>query len=170
MATITRIVTGYPARAVRTSEFLYIRNLRPDRWPAGDPELVYAAGTFGDCDESPTKQLIVARRDDPQWARYFELCFAKRPAEELYDLRKDPAQTHNVAGQPEYAAARLRLRGRLEGWMKETGDPGPRVPPYSRAAGSVSHACGDLRSPGHAAEPARPHSRALASQSRGPVG
>jgi len=123
MATITRIVTGYPARAVRTSEFLYIRNLRPDRWPAGDPELVYAAGTFGDCDESPTKQLIVARRDDPQWARYFELCFAKRPAEELYDLRKDPAQTHNVAGQPEYAAARLRLRGRLEGWMKETGDP-----------------------------------------------
>src|SRR4029453_2165771 len=28
---------GYPSRAVRTRKYLYIRNLRPERWPAGDP-------------------------------------------------------------------------------------------------------------------------------------
>ena len=26
---------GYPCRAVRTKDFLYIRNFEPDRWPAG---------------------------------------------------------------------------------------------------------------------------------------
>ncbi|MBI4876862.1 MAG: sulfatase, partial [Acidobacteria bacterium] len=29
---------GYPARALRPPEYLYIRNFAPDRWPAGDPE------------------------------------------------------------------------------------------------------------------------------------
>ncbi len=29
----------------------------------------------------------------------------------------------NVAGRPEYAAARLKMRTALEHWMKETGDP-----------------------------------------------
>src|SRR5262245_59024475 len=33
---------SYPARGVRTGEFLYIRNYRPERWPAGDPELHFA--------------------------------------------------------------------------------------------------------------------------------
>ena len=27
----------YPHRALRTKEFLYIRNFAPDRWPMGDP-------------------------------------------------------------------------------------------------------------------------------------
>jgi arylsulfatase A-like enzyme len=39
---------SYPMRAVRTSNFLYINNLKPDRWPAGDPEAVYAVGEYGD--------------------------------------------------------------------------------------------------------------------------
>ena len=29
---------GYPVRAIRTREFLYVRNYEPDRWPAGNPE------------------------------------------------------------------------------------------------------------------------------------
>ena len=39
---------SYPARAVRTEQFLYIRNYRPDRWPAGDPEMYFAVGPFGE--------------------------------------------------------------------------------------------------------------------------
>ena len=114
---------SYPARALRTKEFLYIRNLRPDRWPAGDPELHFAVGPFGDCDGSPTKDFILDRRADPAIARFFQLCFEKRPAEELYDLARDPHQIHNVAGRPEYAEAQKKLRGELERWRKETGDP-----------------------------------------------
>jgi hypothetical protein len=114
---------GYPARAVRTREFLYIRNLRPDRWPAGDPEMWKSVGPFGDCDNSPTKDLILARRAEPAMAKLFELCFAKRPAEELYDLLNDPHQINNVAGQPQYADRLAKLRAELDRWMSETKDP-----------------------------------------------
>ena len=78
---------------------------------------------FGDCDDGPTKKDILARRDAPELQKLFELCFAKRPAEELYDVRKDPHELINVAGQPEYAAERKRLRAQLDEWMKATGDP-----------------------------------------------
>ena len=122
-ANVRRGDLSYPIRALRTREFLYLRNFRPDHWPAGDPELYHSVGPFGDCDDGPTKRFILARRDDPRFACYFELCFGKRPAEELYELRKDPHQTLNLAGRPEYAAVQRRLRRRLEEWMKQTGDP-----------------------------------------------
>ena len=28
---------GYPVRAIRTEQFLYLRNLKTERWPMGDP-------------------------------------------------------------------------------------------------------------------------------------
>jgi len=114
---------SYPSRAVRTKDFLYIRNFRPDRWPAGDPEKWKSVGPFGDCDGSPSKDLILAHRDDPQIARYFQLSFGKRPAEELYEVTKDPHQILNVADRPEYAAAKKKLRRTLDKWMKDTKDP-----------------------------------------------
>ena len=114
---------SYPIRAIRTQDFLYIRNLRPDRWPAGDPEMWKAVGEFGDCDASPSKDLILARRNEPSVSHYFQLCFGKRPAEELYDLGKDPSQTNNVATKPEYAEAQKKLRTALDRWMTETTDP-----------------------------------------------
>jgi arylsulfatase A-like enzyme len=122
-ANVRRGNPGYPARAVRTARFLYIRNLAPERWPAGDPELWHSVGPFGDCDPSPTKAFVLAHRDAPQWRRFFDLAFARRPAEELYDLEKDPEQTLNVAAQPEYAPALGRLRAELDRWMRKTNDP-----------------------------------------------
>ncbi|SMP75873.1 Sulfatase [Neorhodopirellula lusitana] len=29
---------GYPQRVIRTTEYLYIRNFKPERWPAGAPK------------------------------------------------------------------------------------------------------------------------------------
>jgi len=114
---------GFPMRAVRTRRFLYIRNLRPDRWPAGDPQMWKEVGPFGDVDGSPSKDFLLAHRDDPQIAPFFRLACAKRPAEELYDLAKDPGELHNVAGRPEYAEAQQDLRDALVRWMRETADP-----------------------------------------------
>jgi len=114
---------GYPSRAVRTKDFLYIRNLRPDRWPAGDPTMWKAVGAFGDIDESPSKTYIMQHRSDTGVAPFFELAMAKRPAEELYDLSKDPGQTNNVAGVATYAEAQKGMAARLDSWMKETKDP-----------------------------------------------
>ena len=122
-AQVRRGDLGYPARAVRTKDFLYIRNYRPDRWPAGDPEMYFSVGPFGDIDGGPTKDLLLARRADPAIARYFELATAKRPAEELYDLRKDPQELDNVAAKAEYQSAKVVLRTALENWMRQTRDP-----------------------------------------------
>jgi arylsulfatase A-like enzyme len=114
---------GYPARAIRTREFLFIRNFHPERWPAGDPELWKAVGPFGDIDGGPSKDVVVNGKDDPKVGKFFELACGKRPAEELYDLAKDPYQMTNVAERPEYAETRKKLRAELDAWMKDTADP-----------------------------------------------
>jgi arylsulfatase A-like enzyme len=115
---------GYPARAIRTRDYLYIRNFRPDRWPAGDPQAQHdPPRPFGDCDAGPTKEFILEHRDEPGIQKYFELDFGKRPAEELYELKGDPHQMDNVAGKAAYAAVQAQLRHQLEQWMKDTADP-----------------------------------------------
>ena len=122
-AQVRRGDLGYPARAIRTMDFLYIRNFHPDRWPAGDPEMYVSVGPFGDIDGGPTKDFVLQRRDDPAIARYFNLATAKRPAEELYDLRRDPQQLENVAEKREYKDAKTRLQRDLLDWMLKTHDP-----------------------------------------------
>ena len=118
---------SYPCRGIRTADFLYLRNLRPDRWPAGDPELHFAVGPWGDVDPTVTKQLILDRRDEPSMKPFFDINFAKRPAEELYDLRSDPDQVKNLASDPAMAETKARLASRVDAWMRETADP--RVDP-----------------------------------------
>jgi N-sulfoglucosamine sulfohydrolase len=66
---------------------------------------------------------MIKHRDDPKVHSLFELAFAKRPAEELYDLQKDPAQLNNVADQPQYAKARKELADALMTELKATKDP-----------------------------------------------
>ena len=127
-ANVRRGDLSYPIRAIRTREYLYIRNFRPELWPAGDPEKWKAVGPFGDCDDGLTKQYILAHRDDPAVQPLFQLCFGKRPAEELYDVKADPDQIHNLAGQPAYAANQKKLRADLDRWMREPPTPAPRTP------------------------------------------
>lgn len=115
---------SYPVRAIRTQDFLYVRNLRPDRWPAGDPDILFIHGRpFGDVDTTQVKDFLLAHQNDPDYARYIALIFGKRPAEELYDLRKDPHQIHNIATDANYADTLKLLRARVDDWMKQTNDP-----------------------------------------------
>lgn len=117
---------GTPMRAIRTDAFLYIRNYRPDRWPAGTPnaDKAFLKGSwYGDVDGGPTKQFMVTHRDDPKFKPLFELAFGKRPAEELYDLAKDPDQLVNVAADPAYADAKAKLIERMNAVLKATEDP-----------------------------------------------
>jgi len=114
---------SYPVRAVRTDEWLYIHNFRPDRWPAGDPEMFFSVGPYGDIDGGLSKTLLLERRDNPAIGRLFGLATAKRPAEELYDLKADPGQLINVAADPGRGEAKARLRRMLDEWMRTTGDP-----------------------------------------------
>ena len=113
---------SYPCRAIRTHDYLYIRNFKPDLWPAGDPTAHQAVGQFGDVDNSITKFLIMDMEGDQSNPNYFDLTFSKRPEEELYLLSNDPYNLNNVAGNPDYAAIQGKLKRDLENFMQETGD------------------------------------------------
>jgi hypothetical protein len=108
---------GYPVRAVRTAAYLYVRNYRPQLWPAGNPEI------FRDIDNGPTKTVLLANRAAPAFAKFYGLCCANRPAEELYDLRQDADQLYNVAGLPAYAAIKEALAADLQRKLTATNDP-----------------------------------------------
>ncbi len=114
---------GYPCRAIRTSDYLYIRNYEPERWPAGDPDASVCARAipFGEVDSSPTKSLLMDNPD--QYRRFYDLSFAKHPAEELYDLSKDPDQINNVASEDAYRETLEKLRDELTAYLVETKDP-----------------------------------------------
>jgi len=118
---------GYPMRAIRTPEFLYIRNYEPDRWPSGSPNWKKTAipgAWFADTDGGPTKNYIDDNKDkDEAHRRAWALCFARRPADELYDMREDPDQLVNVAGEAAYSKALKKLSAQLTGELADSGDP-----------------------------------------------
>ena len=116
---------SYPVRALRTAGYLYVRNLRPDRWPAGvrDPSLSYRGWAFADVDPGPTKSYMIANETDPGVQPLFDLAFAQRPWEELYDLALDPDQLVNVAADPEYKAMKKQLAADLSAELFATADP-----------------------------------------------
>lgn len=126
----------YPQRALRTPDFLYIRNFAPDRWPMGTPKFTGPSDmpslevleqktfdSFADMDASPTKAWLVHQFGKEDWAWHYNYAFGKRPGEELYDLRKDPDQTLNLASDPAYAKQREELAARLLNILSDAKDP-----------------------------------------------
>lgn len=120
----------YPQRALRTPRFLYIRNFKPDRWPAGAPRLLKADGTLSpqnsgyfDVDRCPTMTMLKAHADDPFLGKYLQLAVARRPAEELFDITKDPDCLHNLAGDSAFEETRAALSKQMTGYLRKTGDP-----------------------------------------------
>ena len=104
---------GYPVRAIRTRQYLYIRNYMPDVWPAGMPETGYR-----DVDDSPTKTLLISSFD-----QYYKLSFGKRAAEELYDIEADPGCLKNLFAEAGMTMTKRTLRDKMERILKEEGDP-----------------------------------------------
>ncbi len=114
---------GYPARAIRTSDFLYIMNLKPERWPAGDPvpaESPLWPG-YHDIDNGPTKSFIP--NNASEWPDYFSFGYEKRPPEQMYDIKKDPGCTKNLADNKVYKSAKLNLKSKLKSELRKQRDP-----------------------------------------------
>lgn len=104
-------------RGLRTARYKYIRNFLPNR-PHLQPNRykdrkdiikvlreAHAAGTLNE-----TQELLFT---------------PTRPREELYDLKTDPYEIHNLAVDPEHQTRLENLRKRLDNWMKRTNDHGP---------------------------------------------
>lgn len=122
-AFVRRHGTGYPGRAIRTKEYLYIKNYEPERWPAGDPPL------YGDVDPymlnypGPAKFFILEHKEEPVAKQAFQLAFAKRPQEELYDVVNDPDQLSNLAYDAGFQDVKKELSTKMITYLRETKDP-----------------------------------------------
>ncbi len=115
----------YPSRMIRTKDFLYIRNYEPERWPAGDPDFDSPhQGVYGDVDKGASRTFLLENKD--RFPKEFELCFGKRPAEELFEVSTDPGQIRNLADDPAFEERKQELKARLDGYLAATDDPRSR--------------------------------------------
>ncbi len=134
---------GYPQRVIRKGDFLFIWNIKPNRWPAGapqkyDPEnpdiLLPMYGldkngkyipdaAFMDIDDCPSKTFIIEEHDDRVVGPYFELAVEKRPEVELFNVVSDPYCLENLAGKQKYAGVEKDLRDTMMAELKKTKDP-----------------------------------------------
>lgn len=104
-----------PMRAIRTGRFKYIRCFEKIALPEVPSDIRH----FGADRE-------LGRR----------LCY-QRPMAELLDLRADPNETKNLAGEETFSDVERELKSRLAQWMLDTADPlldGPVASPYYRRA------------------------------------
>ncbi|MGV3503564.1 MAG: sulfatase [Adhaeribacter sp.] len=109
---------GYPVRGIVKGDYYYVRNYEPDRWPAGNPETGYL-----DTDGGPTKTEILEARRKAGESRHWDLSFGKRPAEELYQIKKDPYCLQNLAQDKSLAQVKENLRRQMEQELISQQDP-----------------------------------------------
>ena len=109
---------GFPARGIVDQDHVYIMNIHPERWPAGNPETGYL-----DTDGSPTKSFILNDRRLKGESWFWQQSFGKKPAEELYDFKKDPWLLDNLAENPDFQDVKSALKQQLIDELKAEGDP-----------------------------------------------
>ncbi|TZF85676.1 sulfatase (plasmid) [Pedobacter sp. BS3] len=109
---------GYPVRAILKGNFIYACNYEPDRWPCGNPETGYM-----DTDSSPTKTALLDANRAGQYHNLWMLSFGKRPAEELYQVDKDPWSVKNLAYDSAYTSIKNKLKAQMEQELKAQNDP-----------------------------------------------
>lgn len=100
-------------RMVRTKDFLYILNSRPQHTNLGPADAV----------GSPSfKDLLEGQKNVTLSPEQAEIFIQPRPTEELYKNSSDPEQFENIAAKPEFQEKLVELRLILKNWMAETGD------------------------------------------------
>ncbi len=129
---------SYPQRALRTADYLYIHNYRPERWPAGAPqkygegnypteeEILQkkrgpAHGAYHDIDPCPSLDYLIAQREEKD-GEYFHLAVDHRPKREMFDIKKDPYCLNNLAMIPKYDKLKDSLEHVLRSYLEATRD------------------------------------------------
>ncbi|MDG2186159.1 MAG: sulfatase-like hydrolase/transferase [Mariniblastus sp.] len=101
-------------RTIRTDQYRYTRNYFLDR--------VFLQPQYRD--NRPFLQALrQAYADGTLDPKLAEIYFGERPAEELYDVVKDPAQLNNLAADPQFATILAEHRQLLDRWLAK-GDLG----------------------------------------------
>ena len=102
-------------RAVRNKRYQYVRNYDPDipRYHDNAYRL-----------HMPMMQEILRLKAAKQLTPALKSWFARKPAEELYDLQTDPYELHNLAAEHGLADVLTRMRAALTDWEDQTRDKG----------------------------------------------
>jgi uncharacterized sulfatase len=135
---------GYPQRVIISEQYLLVWSMRPDLWPAGDPQAVNADSplkevrpmygidekgihhsewAFTDVDACPSKSFIIENYKDEKIRYFFDLAYGKRAEFELYDVKKDPFCLTNLSGNPEFSAIETEMKNELLNELKSSEDP-----------------------------------------------
>jgi N-sulfoglucosamine sulfohydrolase len=124
---------GYPARAIRTHQYLYIKNLKPNLMPMGDlpptdpnlalqnPKLAPITEGYEDIDASPTKTFMINNK--AKFPELFKMSFEKRDAIQLYDIKKDPFCMNDISKQKNMQSVCAKLDKKLIEKLIEQNDP-----------------------------------------------
>lgn len=104
------------ARAVRTKDYMYVRHYYPHL------PYIQNALIFGDQKRSYAE--LKRARKDGELPVEGEAMFRPRAREELFDIRKDPYELDNLAGDPKYNFVIKSMRNYLNKWEMETRDAG----------------------------------------------
>ena len=104
-------------RMVRTKEFLYILNSRPQYTNLGPADAI-GSPSFAD--------LLNLKEEGKISKEQAEIFLQPRPVEELYHNESDPEQFINLILDANYAKQRNKLNKILLEWMQETGDNIPQ--------------------------------------------
>ena len=112
------IANQCPARTIRTSTHRYILNLEPSR--------TFTTHITGCQPPSPHylpfwDSWVQKAKTDARAKKLVD-AYQHRPAEELYDLTKDPCETTNIADDPQNRRLLESMRKQLAGWRKQQGD------------------------------------------------
>ena len=134
---------GYPQRAIRSKDFIFIWNIKPERWPAGAPQKFDPAehakllpmfglddngkyisqSAFTDIDDSPSKSFIIENLEHKDIRPYFDLAHARRPEYELYNIKKDPFCLQNLAGEVAFRDIENEMKQELMQVLTTSEDP-----------------------------------------------
>ena len=108
---------GYPVRCIRDEKHLLIWNIKPNRWPSGNPQTNYT-----NCDSSPTKEMILELKNNDN-SYYYDFCFNKRPEYEFYNIIQDSSCMNNLYYKEEYQEIIKERKALLLEKLRETNDP-----------------------------------------------
>ena len=107
--------TGYAVRSIRAGKWKYIMNL--------NHKVTFKNALTQNDKENYWASWVRIAKTDPKAARLVKR-YLNRPAEELYDLSKDPHELNNLAGREKQAKVKARLKQQLQDWMTSQGDLG----------------------------------------------
>lgn len=125
---------SYPGRVIFRGRHCLIWNVKPDRWPTGDPPggVIDSPG-YWDTDGSPSRTLLFNARNANDTTTtdargrtlmsYFNLMTEKRPEYEFYDLAVDPDGLDNLADDPAHAATVAAMKEEMKARLLADQDP-----------------------------------------------